>query len=317
MSKKKKPKMEFRYYQMPAGSPILALLGQKWVQSYGRDIDYLHFHNYLEIGYCYEGCGDLTLGEQDLRFSGNQFTVIPKNYPHTTNSDKGTVSKWEYLFIDTESFLRDFYQEGGSNTKKTERMIQKIYSRAVLKNVEDFPKIAGMIRQILEIMRNTEEFYIDEAKGILAALLVNIARENSAQRVDVEVHDDMAERVTTPISHALDYITLHYKEPLKIEDLAKWCHISETHFRRIFSSYMNMSPLEYINLVRIQTACEYLKKTDSSVSDIAYKCGFSTMSTFNRNFKQVMGVSPCEWRKRPENYEQQILKFEIHSEEGW
>lgn len=317
MSKKKKPKMEFRYYQMPAGSPILALLGQKWVQSYGRDIDYLHFHNYLEIGYCYEGCGDLTLGEQDLRFSGNQFTVIPKNYPHTTNSDKGTVSKWEYLFIDMESFLHDFYQEGGSNTKKTERMIQKIYSRAVLKNVEDSPKIAGMIRQILEIMRNTEEFYIDEAKGILAALLVNIARENSAQSVDTEAHDDMAERVTTPISHALDYITLHYMDPLKIEDLAKWCHISETHFRRIFSSYMNMSPLEYINLVRIQTACEYLKKTDSSVSDIAHKCGFSTMSTFNRNFKQVMGVSPCEWRKRPENYEQQILKFEIHSEEGW
>ena len=53
--KRKKPKMEFRYYQMPAGSPILALLGQKWVQNYGNDVDYLHFHNYLEIGFCYEG----------------------------------------------------------------------------------------------------------------------------------------------------------------------------------------------------------------------------------------------------------------------
>lgn len=52
--KRKKPKMEFRYYQMPAGSPILALLGQKWVQNYGNDVDYLHFHNYLEIGFCYE-----------------------------------------------------------------------------------------------------------------------------------------------------------------------------------------------------------------------------------------------------------------------
>ena len=50
--KRKKPKMEFRYYQMPAGSPILALLGQKWVQNYGNDVDYLHFHNYLEIGFC-------------------------------------------------------------------------------------------------------------------------------------------------------------------------------------------------------------------------------------------------------------------------
>ena len=41
--KRKKPKMEFRYYQMPAGSPILALLGQKWVQNYGNDVDYLLF----------------------------------------------------------------------------------------------------------------------------------------------------------------------------------------------------------------------------------------------------------------------------------
>ena len=61
--KRKKPKMEFRYYQMPAGSPILALLGQKWVQNYGNDVDYLHFHNYLEIGFCYEGDGFMAFGD--------------------------------------------------------------------------------------------------------------------------------------------------------------------------------------------------------------------------------------------------------------
>ena len=55
MAKKRKPKMELRYYKMPEGSPILALLGQKWIQNYGNDVDYLHFHNYLEIGFCYEG----------------------------------------------------------------------------------------------------------------------------------------------------------------------------------------------------------------------------------------------------------------------
>lgn len=313
MSKKRKPKMEFRYYKMPAGSPILALLGQKWVQSYGRDIDYLHFHNYLEIGYCYEGQGVFTLGEQDLRFSSNQFTIVPKNYPHTTNSDPGTISRWEYLFVDVESFLHEFYQEG-ANAKKAERMLQRINSRAVLRKVEENPKIAGMIRRILDIMRVTEEFYIDEARGILAALLVNIARENDGGELKEQ---DMTGKMTIPVSRALDYITLHYMEPLKIEDLAEWCHISETHFRRTFSAYMKMSPLEYINLVRIQNACDYLKKTDDPVSDIAHKCGFSTISTFNRNFKQIMGVAPYEWRKRPENYEQQLLKFEIHSEEGW
>ena len=77
--KRKKPKMEFRYYQMPAGSPILALLGQKWVQNYGNDIDYLHFHNYLEIGFCYEGQGFMILGEDKVQFHDRDFTVIPFN----------------------------------------------------------------------------------------------------------------------------------------------------------------------------------------------------------------------------------------------
>lgn len=313
MGKRKKPKMEFRYYKMPAGSPILALLGEKWVQSYGRDIDFLHFHNYMEIGYCHEGQGEFVLGERTLRFTGNQFSVIPRNYPHTTNSDQGTTSRWEYLFIDVEGFLHDFFQNSG-NLKKAEHMTQRINSRAIFLSTEEAPEIASMILRILDIMRETKEFYLEEAKGILAALLVNIFRMNVDRKSEYE---ELEGKTSIPISRALDYITLHYMEPLRIEALADWCHISEAHFRRMFSQYMQMSPLEYINMVRIQTACEYLKKTDDPVSDIAHKCGFSTLSTFNRNFKQSMGVTPNEWRKRPENYEQQLLKFEIHSKEGW
>ena len=84
MAKKRKMKMEFRYYQMQDGIPILALLGEKWVQNYGRDVDYLHFHNYLEIGFCYSGEGELVLGEETVRFAGREFTIIPPNFPHTT-----------------------------------------------------------------------------------------------------------------------------------------------------------------------------------------------------------------------------------------
>ena len=72
--------MEYRYYEIPAGSPVLALLGDKWVQNYGRDIDYLHFHNHLEVGFCYYGEGTVTFKE-DIPFDGNMFTVIPKNFP--------------------------------------------------------------------------------------------------------------------------------------------------------------------------------------------------------------------------------------------
>lgn len=309
--KRRKPKMEFRYYQMSAGSPILALLGQKWVQNYGNDVDYLHFHNYLEIGYCYDGNGHMVLGEEEERFYGGIVTVIPPNYPHTTNSDIGTVSRWEYLFIDVEGFMKRFLD----SPVKAEKMIQRIYSKALFLREEEYPSISAKILKIMNIMRDGEEFYLEEAKGVLAALLVEIARLNRPSEED-RVAEETG-KLTNMITRVLDFVSYHYMEDIKVEDLAKSCHISETHFRRIFTSYMKVTPLEYINTVRIQTACELLQKTDDPVADIAHKCGFTTNSTFNRNFKQIMGVTPIEWRKRPESYEQQILKFDIHSEEGW
>lgn len=312
MSKKRKPKMEFRVYQTAPDSSILALTGREWRKAYGEDIDYLHFHNYLEIGYCYEGSGTLVLGEREFQYSGNQFSVIPKNYPHTTNSTPGTLSYWEYLFVDVEGFLEEVYARHNKN--KAQRFLHRIESRAVLKSSEEFPAIAAIIRMILKVMREKKELYMEEAEGLLLTLLVNIVRENMGVEQDFRERDS---KTTLPITRALDYISLYYMEPLKIEALADYCHISETHLRRIFAEYMKMSPLEYINLVRIQNACEHLKRTDNPISDIASKCGFSTVSTFNRNFKKITGVAPYEWRKRPQNYEQQLLNFEIHLEKGW
>ena len=164
-------------------------------------------------------------------------------------------------------------------------------------------------------MRKAEEFYLEEAKGVLGSLLVEVARMNRMS--DEEEMDVDRGKITNMISKTLDYIADNYMQDIKVEELARYIHISETHFRRVFYTYMKMSPLEYINTVRIQAACEFLKTTDEPIADIAYKCGFTTNSTFNRNFKQIMGMPPVEWRKRPENFEHQLLKFEIHSEEGW
>ncbi len=313
MQKKKKPKMEFRYYRMPQEIPILALLGQKWKRPYGSDTNILHFHNYLEIGYCFSGEGVVTLGENSYPFKEGSFTIIPKNYPHTTDSTPDTESHWEYLFIDSDKLLKGMYKD---NSNRIEYLLYKINFQAMLRTTEESPKLSGLIRALLNIMRTTDEFYIEEAKACAGELLVNIAREAKVGR-DARKLTRLDDKMALPIASALDYITLHYMEPIKVGDLANWCHTSETQFRRVFSAYMNMGPLEYINLVRVQTACDYLKRTDDSIADIANKCGFPTPSTFNRNFKMIIGISPNEWRKRPENFEQQLLKFSIHPEEGW
>lgn len=312
--RKRKPKIEFRYYKMPEGRKVFALLGEKWTQHYGREIDFLHFHNYMEIGYCYEGNGVLTLGRKDCRFEGGEFSVIPQNYPHTTNSDDDTISRWEFLFVDAEAILRNV--GGGENPLRTERMLRRLNSKALFLREKDYPELGGQVRKVLDIMRRAEEFYQEEAMGILTAFFAEISRKNTDYSGQEESGME-GSRFSLMIAQVLEYINLHYSEPIRVKELADMCHISETHFRRIFSSYMEISPLEYINQVRIRMACEHLKRTDESIAEIAVKCGFSTNSTFNRNFRQLMGVTPMEWRRRSENYERELLKFDIHSEEGW
>ena len=206
------------------------------------------------------------------------FTVIPPNYPHTTNSDIGTVSKWEYLFIDVEGFMKKFLD----NPVKAEKVIQRIYSRALFFGREgESVYLEQRSCKIMDIMRDGEEFYLEEAKG--SACSTSGRNCQVEQKIQKKTRlRKKAGKLTNMITRVLDYVSYHYMEDIKVEDLANICHISETHFRRVFTSYMKMSPLEYINTVRIYTACELLENTDEPVADIAHKCGFTTNSTFNQ-----------------------------------
>ncbi|MDE7247470.1 MAG: cupin domain-containing protein, partial [Lachnospiraceae bacterium] len=96
---KKKKQMQFRYYEIPLGEPCLALLGEAWVRRYGDGVDCLHFHNYMEIGFCYDGKGSVELDGDAVPYHGDMITIIPKNYPHNTDSENFSYSKWEYLSV--------------------------------------------------------------------------------------------------------------------------------------------------------------------------------------------------------------------------
>ena len=68
MAAKKKQEIEFRYYEIPQNEPCIALLGEAWVRPYGEDMDCLHFHNYMEIGYCYDGSGEVVLDDETVSY---------------------------------------------------------------------------------------------------------------------------------------------------------------------------------------------------------------------------------------------------------
>lgn len=311
MSKKRKETMELRYYDIPQKEYVLALLGEEWIREYGTGIMHMHFHNMLEIGYCRQGKGTVTLDEEVVAYDTGTISVIPKNYPHTTNSLQGKTSYWEYIFFDTETILRLAYPENEYLQKK---MIHIINRKAYLGKGNENPQFTTIVLTIMEEMRHKKEFYIETVKALTTALVFEIVRINKEKQEDIFVGRKTG---ISQIAKALDFISDGYKDNIKIESLAKMCNMSETHFRRLFNEYMNMTPIEYVNMIRIQMACEIMKKSNITMHDIAEKCGFVTISTFHRNFKRIVGVTPYQWKKNPQNYESKLLHFHISASKGW
>ena len=306
---KKKQKVEFRYYEIPNDEVVLALLGEMWRIEYGKGIETLHFHNYLEVGYCYEGKGEIVLDNQICRFEGGMFSIVPPNFPHTTNSDIGIEAYWQWMYFDIENYLNSIYKEDAAFVQK---LITRIYRQALLLHGNEYAVLDSVIQNIIREMRKKDIYYQDSVKGFMQVFIVELLRlDHQEESIKRTKHKSLQ------ISEALRYVRENYSREIKISELANTCNMSESHFRRVFLESMNMKPVDYINLIRIQKACELIKKTQISMEDIAYKVGFMTVSTFNRNFKRLLGLSPYKWKQSAENFECKLLNYKISAQKGW
>lgn len=316
MGKKKKDTVELRFYEIPQNEYVLALLGENWIRDYGHDGRNLHFHNLMEIGVCRSGTGELILDEEHLPYQPAMLSIIPSNYPHLTiSSQKEGPSFWEYLFFDPAQILGEMYP---NNELLQRDMLERVNEKALFVHEWENRNVALLVKMIMEEMRGKRPHYTESVKGMLYALVIEIVRA-SEQYVAKTEPEAGARKLSgvAQITAALDYVRMEYVNPIRVEELAQVCHMSETHFRRIFEACMNMPPVDYINLVRIQNACDLMKKSNDSMDVVAQKVGFTTTSTFNRNFKKFLNTSPYQWKINPQNYERKLLNYNISARKGW
>ncbi len=94
----------------------------------------------------------------------------------------------------------------------------------------------------------------------------------------------------------LYYIHNHYAEKITSAHLANLCYMNESHFCRFFKKTFGKTPLSYINEYRIEKACERLRTTAKSITEIALSTGFEDINYFSRTFKKQKGISPTQFR---------------------
>lgn len=311
MGRKKRNQLELRFYELPQGESVLALLGEPWVGAYGRNDTCLHFHNLFELGYCHFGSGKLLLADRALDFEDAMLSLVPANVPHSVVSE--AEASWEFLFFDPEELIREMYPD---NPKKQTERLNLISQNALLLQIDAYPDISATAWRILEEERARLPHYQDLVRNQLKVLLLELLRIREGHREDEQIVEQTDPSINQ-ILPALRFIEEHYAQDIRASDLAEQCGLSEPHFRRIFAESIDMSPMEYLNLTRVRKACRLISRKNCSMVHVAAECGFPSVSTFTRNFKRFLGVTPYQWKLQRASSAGHLPEYNISVRKGW
>jgi AraC-like DNA-binding protein len=309
MSRPKNAAIEYRNYNLPQNFPVILLTGEMWRISdvpSGR----LHFHNCLEIGLCESDSGTLEFSDNRCGFEEGNVSFIAGDVPHTTYSSKGCASKWSYIFVDMETLLSPFFPFDVLPDK--ELILDMLHNYYVVVDKGMNPEIYHIVRMIIKELDEKRDNYQFTVRGLLYALMFKELDLYKADKGSGAVNAVLKEN-SLSISPALDYIRSNYMVDFSIDDLANLCHMSTTHFRRVFNSIMQTNPLEYVNQIRITNAAVLLRTTEMSILSISEEVGFQSVSSFNRHFMKVYDMTPMAFRKEM-SY---IRNQEIFTYTGW
>ena len=95
---------------------------------------------------------------------------------------------------------------------------------------------------------------------------------------------------------ARDAMDRAYAEPLDVRSVAAVAHVSPAHFIRSFRTVFGETPHRYLQRRRVERSMFLLRETDRSVTDICFDVGFTSLGTFSRTFKEIVGEPPSTYR---------------------
>jgi AraC-like DNA-binding protein len=118
------------------------------------------------------------------------------------------------------------------------------------------------------------------------------AQPGSLLRVSREAED-----LNRRLLRARDAMDRAYAEPLDIRTVAAVAHISPAHFIRCYRSVFGETPHRYLQRRRVERSMFLLRETDRSVTDVCFDVGFTSLGTFSRTFREIVGETPSGYRQ--------------------
>ena len=172
--------------------------------------------------------------------------------------------------------------------------IRKMFDQARMGLTFSMPAIMR-VYNLLDTLASREERmeqFLDMLK-ILYELSLDTGSRTLASHSFAKTGYDLESRRVNKVK---EYIARHYREEIKLEQLAALVAMAPSAFSRFFKQRTGRGPVDYIIDVRLGVAARMLVDTSTSVSEICYACGFNNLSNFNRTFKARRGYTPRDFR---------------------
>ena len=254
-----------------------------------------HFHDEYELHLITETSGKAFIGDWIGPFQPGHLVLCGPRLPHN----------WISLDV----------PEGGAAGR--DRVIQFRHD-PLERAAEEIPELREVM-QLLERSRHGIEFFglaeralahwdaVKGARGLRRFALFCEYLADLAQWTDyrllsnVQMQGVEGEAGVDQINVIVDRITSNLAEPIVMADIATELGMSESRFSRFFKRSTGNSFTDFVNRVRINSACHLLMQTDHYVTDICYQVGFNNVANFNRRFLEIKGMTPTEFRRQSDH----------------
>ena len=229
-------------------------------------IDY-HFHNSFELTYIISGTPTAIINNTSISLRQGDFLLIAPNIAHKIKSSPDCSI---YIGVFSADFIPEFYEKG---------MTSIFYKFRTNNTIEQFLSDHFFYAE-------SPDFYMLKSCLYMAC---SFALSSSEMEGDTTINATFTLAVN-------NYIAKNLNTDFSRKDIAKALNYEEHYFSTLFNNNFKISFTRYVNAFRFDIAQRLISSTKLNISDIAYKCGFKSIQSFNRIFKEFSGKTPSEYR---------------------
>ncbi len=253
-----------------------------------------HSHEFVEIIIIIAGSGIHETKFSRYRIDAGDVIIIPRNGYHGY-LEVDDLELMNVLFDPRQLPLPmlDLYKLPGYNALfglENDFFEQNRFYPKFHLDEKSFDTISHLLEKMRQESENPTPGYRCCQMGYFMALLGNLCR----------LYTKNLESVHEPLLNMgsiISYLNSNYSKDINLSDILRKAGMSKSAFMRKFKQATGTTPIDYLIQLRVTKASCLLQETNLSISEIAYKSGFSDSNYFSRTFRKVTGLTPREFSK--------------------